>query len=77
MKESLISFLNDVKFFLSIYTWIEVWYAVGGAVVITGSWMLVAFALSLPNPLKSILIWGFVLLFAILVPKALTSIPKK
>lgn len=77
MKERLINFLRDLKFFLSIYTWLEIWVLVGFAISATGIWLVIAMALNLPNPLRSVVIWAIILGFAILVPRALTSIPRK
>jgi hypothetical protein len=76
MRKFLVELFQDLKFFLKIYTWLEVWYVIGGASAIVGCWFVIAFALSLPNPFRAALIWGLFLALFVLVPKALTSLSK-
>ena len=77
LRDSLINFLRDLKFFLSIYTWLEMWILIAYGLGATGVMVAIAFALDLPNPFRSIIIWAIILIFSILVPKTLTSITKK
>jgi hypothetical protein len=76
MRKPLVELLKDLQFFLRIYTWLEVWYVIGGAFIIFGCLLVFAFALSLPNPSRAALMWGLFGALFVLVPKALTSIPK-
>jgi len=77
LKKSVANFFDDLKFFLSIYTWLETWILIAYGLTVTGAWLLIAYALALPNPIRSVIIWTVILALAILVPKALASIPKK
>jgi len=76
MKKSLIELLRDLQFFLRIYAWHEVWFVIGGAFAIFGCLIVFALALSLPNPSRAALMWGLFVALFVLVPKAMTSIPK-
>lgn len=77
MKKSVASFLDDLKFFLSIYIWPELWLIVAATLSITAFWLTFAYALGLPNPARSLVIWLMILGLFVLVPKALTSISKE
>lgn len=58
MKKALNDLLDVFKSLYRILSWVETWIPSLVAVAIVAFWLVFAFALSLPNPWKSILIWG-------------------
>jgi len=59
--------LQDLKDFLRIFTWKELWIAVGCAFLVVGGWVFICFALMIPNTaIRSVALWGFIFLLSIL-----------
>lgn len=59
--------LQDLKDFLSIFMWWELWILVGGAFLVMGAWVFVCFALMIPNnAVKTMVLWSFIFLLSIL-----------
>jgi len=61
---SLSHWLSDV-----LYTYSSFLLAVGVAFVVVGFWCYFSFALSLPNPFRSVLIWGLLLALMVVAPE--------
>lgn len=69
MRKALGDLLDVFKDLLKILSWFETWVPSLVALGIVGFWFLFAFALSLPNPWRFILLWGMIFGLAILAPK--------
>ena len=69
MKKALSDFVDMVRFLFEISRWKETWILPGLACLIVGFWLAFAFALTLPNPWRAIVIWGEVLGLAVLAPR--------
>jgi uncharacterized BrkB/YihY/UPF0761 family membrane protein len=61
MRDKLLEFLDDLKFFLRILTWREYWTVIGVVLGVVGIWLLFYVALTLDNPWRSIIMWGLLL----------------
>lgn len=51
-------FYEALREFIGIYSWLETWIIISVGFVITGFWVYLCFALSLPDPIRAIMIWG-------------------
>jgi len=61
VKEKLLEFLDDLKFFLRILRWREYWIVIGVVLGVLGVWLVFWVALTLENPWRSIIMWGMLL----------------
>lgn len=50
--------LRLIRDFANIYRWRETWIPVGFALSVTGTWFWICLALNVPNPYRSIMIYG-------------------
>jgi hypothetical protein len=69
MKKALNDLLDVFKSLFRILSWVETWVPSLVALAIVAFWIVFALALSLPNPWKSILIWGMFFGLALLAHK--------
>jgi hypothetical protein len=69
MKKALSDLSDVIKSFFRILSWFETWVPSLVAVAIVAFWFVFAFALSLPNPWKSILVWAMFFSLAVLAHK--------
>jgi hypothetical protein len=61
--------LDVFRDLLKILSWYETWVPSLLVLGIIGFWFVFAFALYLPNPWRSIVIWGMILGVAALIPE--------
>lgn len=69
MRKTLNNLLDVFNHLLKILSWFETWVPSLIALGVVGFWLIFAFALSLPNPWRSILLWGIILGLAVFVPE--------
>jgi hypothetical protein len=69
MREALDDLIDGFRDFFKILSWFETWVPSLVALGIVGFWFIFAFAICLPNPWRSILLWGIIFGLAILAPK--------
>jgi len=59
--------LQDLKDFLRIFTWKELWITVGCAFVVVSTWVFVCFVLVIPNTaIRSVALWSLIFLLSVL-----------
>jgi len=69
MRKALNDLIDVFKSLFRILSWVETWIPSLVASAIVFFWFFFAFALSLPNPWKSMLIWGMFFGLAVLAHK--------
>jgi hypothetical protein len=69
MVKAFDDFLDVFRDLLKILSWWETWVPALVVLGIIAFWVVFAFALSLPNPWRSIVIWGMILGVAALIPE--------
>lgn len=68
MRKALNNLLGVFNQLLKILSWFETWVPSLIALGIVGFWLIFSVALCLPNPWRSILLWGTILGLAIFTP---------
>lgn len=69
VKKTLTEFFDVLRDLSRVYRWKETWTVISVTLFIVGFWLLFALAISLPNPWRSIIMWGVILGLAILAPE--------
>ena len=69
MKGKLLKLLDTPRFFLKILRWREYWIVMAAAVGVVAVWGTFCLALSLPNPWRSIIMYGMIFGLAVLSPR--------
>lgn len=69
MKGKKSELLDNIRFFLHILSWREYWVVIGVVLGIVGVWLAIWLALNLPNPWKSIIVYGIIFSLAALAPE--------
>ena len=69
MRGALGDLLGVFKDLLRILSWFETWVPSLVALGVIGFWSIFVFALYLPNPWRSLLIWGLIFGSAIFTPR--------
>ena len=67
-RKNFMDAFSIIKDLSTILSWWETWVPVLVALAIIGFWSSYAFALTLPNPWKSLIIWGMILTLVTLIP---------
>lgn len=60
MKGKLLKLLDTTRFFLKILRWREYWIVMAAAGSVVVFWGIFCLALSLPNPWRSIIMYGII-----------------
>jgi hypothetical protein len=69
MVKAFDDFLNVLRDLKTILSWYETWVPSLIVLAIIGFWLFFAFALYLPNPWRTIVIWGMFLGIVALIPE--------
>ncbi|MEA2089974.1 MAG: hypothetical protein U9O89_04365 [Thermoproteota archaeon] len=69
MKKAVMDFWGVLKDLKTILSWFETWVPTFITMGVVGFWCLFAFAHSLPNPWRTILVWGTLLGMVAIVPE--------
>ena len=69
MKKALADFVDVIRHLFEILRWKETWVLPGMTCCIVGFWLLFAWAITLPNPWRTLIIWGEILGLAVLAPR--------
>jgi len=69
MKGKLLELLDSIRFFLKILTWREYWIVIVAVLGVVAVWVIFWLALSLPNPWRSIIMYGTIFGLAVLSPE--------
>jgi hypothetical protein len=69
MNKAVNDLLDVFRSLFRILSWVETWIPSLVAIAIVTFWIVFALALSLPNPWKSLLIWGIFFGLALFVRK--------
>jgi len=69
LRKAIDDFVSMIKDLLKILSWKETWVLPIASLGIVGAWLLFAYSLTLPTPIRAVIIWGIVLGLSILAPK--------
>jgi len=69
MKKTLNEFIFMLRDLLKILGWKETWIVPAAAMGIVGFWCIFAWSMTLPSPIRAIIMWGIIIGLSILAPK--------
>lgn len=69
MRRKLLELLDSISFFLKILGWREYWTVMAVVLGVFAVWVIFWLALSLPNPWRSIIVYGIIFGLAALSPE--------